>query len=108
MAKLLEIVEGWTDELGPFTLKADGTAIDLTGLTVELVLKGRDGVAVTTTGNTRVDDDETTGQVYYQPDADDLTNVGSPYTVHWKVTDGAGDVVFFPNGAADSIVVFKP
>lgn len=108
MAKLLEIVEGWTGELGPFTLKADGVAVDLTGLTVELVLKDRNGTAVTTTGDTRVHGTPTTGQVYYRPDEDDMTNALSPYTVHWKVTDGSGYSVFFPNGAADTLVVFKP
>lgn len=108
MAKLLEIVEGWTGELGPFTLKADGVAVDLTGMTVGLVLKKRAGETVSTLGNTRVDDAPNTGRVYYAPDADDMVNALSPYTVHWQVTDGVGKVVFFPNGAADTIVVFKP
>lgn len=108
MAKLLDIVEGWTGEIGPFTLKADGTAVDLTGMTVELVLKDRSGTAVTTSGDTRVHGTPTTGQVYYQPDAADMTSAASPYSVHWKVTDGSGYVVFFPNSAADTIVVFKP
>ena len=62
----------------------------------------------TTTGDTRVHGTPTTGQVYYRPDAADMTNSLSPYTLHWKVTDGSGYVVFFPNGAADTIVVFKP
>ena len=108
MAKLLDIVEGWTGELGPFTLKADGTAVDLTGMTVELILKDRSGTVVTTSGDTRVHGTPTTGQVYYQPDAADMTSAASPYSVHWKVTDGSGYVVFFPNSAADTIVVFKP
>jgi hypothetical protein len=108
MAKLLDIVEGWTGELGPFTLKADGTAVDLTGMTVELILKDLSGTVVTTSGDTRVHGTPTTGQVYYQPDAADMTSAASPYSVHWKVTDGSGYVVFFPNSAADTIVVFKP
>lgn len=108
MAKLLEIVEGWTGELGPFTLKADGVAVDLTGMTVALILKDRSGAQVITTGDTRVDGTPSTGQVYYRPDADDMSNALSPYTVHWQVTDGSGYVVFFPNGAADTIVVFRP
>lgn len=108
MAKLLEIVEGWTGELGPFTLKADGVAVDLTGMTVALVLKDKDGAAVDTTGDTRVSGTPTSGKVYYAPGAADMTNAASPYTVHWSVTDAFGKVVFFPNGAADTIVVFKP
>lgn len=72
------------------------------------MLKDRSGTAVTTTGDTRVHGTPTTGQVYYQPDAADMTSAASPYSVHWKVTDGSGYVVFFPNSAADTIVVFKP
>ncbi len=108
MAKLLEIVEEWTGELGPFTLKADGVAVDLTGLTVELVLTSRNGDAVVTTGDTRISGTPTTGQVYYRPDVDDMTAALSPYTLHWKVTDGSGYTVYFPNGAADTVAVFKP
>lgn len=107
MAKLLDVVEGWTDELGPFTLKADGVAVDLTGMTVALVLTDVLGATVTIAGSTRVDSDPTTGKVYYQPTAADLTNALQPYKLRWRVTDGA-DVVFFPNAAADTIAVFKP
>ena len=108
MAKLLDIVEGWTGELGPFTLKADGTAVDLTGLTVALILRDRSGTAVTTAGDTRVHGTPTSGQVYYRPDAADMTAALSPYSAHWQVTDGSGYVVYFPNAAADTIVVFTP
>lgn len=108
MAKLLEIVEGWTDELGPFTLKADGAAVDLTGMTEELIVRDRNGALVTLAGTTRISDTPTTGQVYYQPDAADLPNSAQPYSLHWKITDGDGNVVFFPNGAPDTITVFRP
>jgi len=39
MKELLELTENWTDELGPFTLKNDGVAVDLAGLIVTLVLR---------------------------------------------------------------------
>lgn len=107
MAKLLDVVEGWTDELGPFTLKADGVAVDLTGLTVALVLTDVYGATVTVAGTTRVDGTPSTGRVYYTPAAGDLRNALQPYKLRWRVTDGA-DVVFFPNAAADTIAVFKP
>jgi hypothetical protein len=106
MSTLVEIAEGWTDELGPFTLEADGSPVDLTGLTVSLVLRGRDGTLVTTTDDTRIDDDPTSGKVYYTPDATDLSAAQSPYTLRWQVTDGDG-IVFFPNGRADALVVYR-
>ncbi len=108
MSKLVEIVEGWTEELEAFTLKASGTAVNLTGMTVELILTTKEKVAVTLTGTVRVDDDPTTGRVYYKPTAADLQNDLSPYGIRWKVTDGAGDAVFFPNNKADELIVFKP
>ena len=108
MAKLLDVVEGWTDELGPFTLKADGVAVDLTGMDEELILRDKDGALVTVAGTTRIDGTPTTGKVYFKPAAGDLLNSKSPYKLHWKITDGAGDVVFFPNGAPDSLVVYRP
>jgi hypothetical protein len=104
---LVEIVEGWTDEIGPFTLKADDVAVDLTGLTVELIIRSKNGALVETTSDARVDDDPTTGQVYWTPDAADLSYADSPYAIRWKVTDGDGNVVFFPSGAADHIKVYR-
>jgi hypothetical protein len=103
---LVEIVEGWTDEIGPFTPKADDVAVDLTGLTVELILRSKTGALVETTSDARVDDDPTTGKVYWTPDAADLSAAQSPYTLRWKVTDDSG-VVFFPNGRADELVVHR-
>jgi hypothetical protein len=41
-APLLSIVEGWNGAL-PFTLNADGAGIDLTGLTVAIVLRNAAG-----------------------------------------------------------------
>jgi hypothetical protein len=109
MQPLLRIVEGWTAELGPFTLMADGVPINLTGLTVELELRPAGSTAyVDTAGNVRVDDDTTTGRVYYKPDAADFVAANSPYAMHWKVTDGDGNVVFFPNVGADLVNVYVP
>lgn len=101
-----DIVEGWTGDLD-FQLKADGVIVNLTGLTVELVLTDRDGVAVTTTGNITVFD-AANGKVRYIPDAADLDDAKSPYRARWKVTDGTGKIVFFPNGVGDVYVVRKP
>lgn len=110
MAKLFEVVEGWTQELGPITLKMDGVALDLTGLTVVLALRGNDDQVITIAGSTRVASNQVTekGHVYYTPAAADLTRAKSPINIRWKVTDGAGTIVFFPNAAADQIVVYEP
>lgn len=107
MSLLCTVTEGWTQELGPFTLLVDGVPLDLTGMTVALILRNVQGRLSTVTGDTRIDAAPTTGKVYYKPDAVDLLAKKGPYTLHWKVTDGAGDVVFFPNGAADTIAVIQ-
>lgn len=111
---LTDITEGWTQELGPFTLLVDGAALDLTGFTVEAELRNDIGTAITS-GSVRVASSQSTtgkGQVYYTPSAADLVwRIGgrefTPYSLRWKVTDGGGAVVFFPNGARDIIRVFQ-
>lgn len=108
-----DIVEGWTAEVGPFTLKADGVAIDLTGFIASqilaLVRKVGETTYVPTTGDMRIDDDPATGKVYWSPDAIDFpTGSFGTYEFRFKVTDGDGKVAFFPNGAAQQIRVFKP
>jgi len=113
MAELFSIVEGWTKELGPFTLKIDGVPPSLLGMTVALQLRPvkRPGLFSDGTGDVRLaqtTDALASGQVYYKPDAEDFTAAHSPYTLRWKVTDGNSDVVFFPNDAADTIVVQLP
>lgn len=108
MAVLAHITEGWTDRLGPFVLRVDGTPFDMTGMnSISLVLRNKNGGTVDTSGDVTQDVDPTTGKVYYKPDSTDFKATLSPYTVHWKVEDGAGDIVFFPNGEADTIVVHK-
>jgi len=106
MSTLLSIATGWTDTL-TFTLKADGTAVDLTGLTPTIVLHDPSGALVQTTGTVTVLNQTTnTGQVTYDPVANDFSLAGK-YAVRWKVVDGAGAVVYFPNGAADTVVVYQ-
>ncbi len=102
-----DIVEGETIERGPFTLEADGAPVDLTGMTIALVLRAKDGTLVETAGDTRIDDDPATGRVYWTPDATDLSWQQSPYSLHWQVTDSDGKVVFFPSGDAARIAVYR-
>ncbi len=108
MSLLLSVTEGWTGRLGPFVLKVDGTPQNLTGLTVALMLRGRNGELVTTTGDTELANQTTTpGGVYWDPDAADLAYRQSPYRMHFQVTDGDGKTVFFPNGQPDEIAVYQ-
>ena len=106
MSRLLELTEGWTGPL-PFTLKADGNPVDLTGMTVELILTDTNGSQVNTAGLVTVTT-ATSGLVAYAPARTDLTASGSPFAVRFKVTDGSAKVVYFPNGQADQIEVHRP
>jgi len=111
MAKILDVVEGWTQELGPFMLRADGSPITLTGLTVTLILRGHGDTEETEipSGQIRVADQGTDpGEAYFTPVAGDLVNASSPYTIRWRLTDGNGDHAYVPNGPADTITVYRP
>jgi hypothetical protein len=106
MAEPVKVVEGWTDELGPFTLLSDGVALDLTGKSVVFHLRDKNGVVVAFTGTTRIDGTPTSGKVYYKPTMTDLLSGKSPYEYHWQVTDGFSNVVFYPSATnGDKIVV---
>jgi len=75
---------------------------------VSMILRDGTGALVPLAGTTRIDSDPATGKVYYTPAATDLMALNSPYNLHWQVIDGAGTVVFFPNGAADRLAVVRP
>jgi len=112
MSALLDITEGWTGRL-TFTLEtkatanSDAEALDGTGLYLtDVIVKGSDGTAVETSGDFGwVTQDE--GTVYYDPDAADFSAALSPYSIHFEVTDGAGQKVYFPNGKAGEIRVHR-
>ena len=102
----VDVTEGWTGALD-FHLKVDGVFFKIpVGATVTLVLKDKNAAVVDVTGDISVVDADL-GKVRYLPDSTDLVAANSPYTAHWKVTDGAGAIVFFPNGEADKWQVFK-
>ena len=108
MAVILDIVEGTTARQGPFTLKVDGSPLNLTGLTVTLQLRGSGQASyVDTAGDTEVDADQVTntGQVYWDPDAADLEYTRSEYSMRFKVVDGAAKVAFWPNAEPEKIRV---
>lgn len=77
--------------------------VSIEGFDIELIMHDSSGEVVDTTGKvTNLDDgtDANKGKVQFSPGADDLLSSGSPYTLHWKVTDGVGKVDFWPNGDA--------
>jgi hypothetical protein len=104
MSVLTSIVEGWTGRL-TFTLKADGTALNGTGLTLsDCLLTGKDGTQVSTTGDFGWVV-QASGTVYLDADAADFEASKSPYQVRFKLTDGDGKIVYFPNAEADYLIV---
>lgn len=100
------LVEGWTDPVDCI-LKADGVALNLTGITVAMLAYDRANTLLTLTGTVSVPS-AATGQVRFTPAATDLLNANSPMKVRWKLTDGAGKVRFIPNADADKWTVRKP
>ena len=115
MSFLTDVVAGWTGRLGPFTLRKAGTPFSLTGYTVTAIIRQSNGVQSPTGGTVVIDADQVTnpGRVYYDPVATDFVwnDVRGPvvqsHTIHWKVMDGAGKIVFFPNGDGDEIAVHR-
>jgi hypothetical protein len=101
----IQITEGWTGNID-MQLLADGVAVDLTGVTVALVLTGRDAVAVDTTGDVAVFE-AATGKIRWNPDAADLAVTKSPYRIRAKVTDAVSKIVFFPSGPGGRVVVHR-
>jgi uncharacterized phiE125 gp8 family phage protein len=95
----LKLVEGHTGVIDE-TLKTNGTAVDLTGMTVALLLQTADGTPVPTLGNVTVPS-PSAGLVRYSPAAGDLVAVDTPHVARWKVIDAGGHIVFFPSDAGE-------
>src|SRR3989337_1754637 len=100
-------VEGWTIPRD-FILKVDGAVQDLTGMTITLVAKDKDGTAITFSGTATIVSPPTDGKVRYSPGAADLTVARSPIAVRWKVRDAASKDQFHPNELEDIWTVHRP
>ncbi|HEV8639640.1 MAG TPA: hypothetical protein VGV13_00900 [Methylomirabilota bacterium] len=100
----VEVVHARTAPMD-FQLRADGTALDLSGKTLALLLKDRNGASISVTTSIVT---SASGVVRYSPAASDLEAEKSPYSAHWKVTDSTGKDLFCPNGAPDRWSVFRP
>ncbi len=104
MTPIVEVVEGWTGAL-PFTLKADEVAVDVTGMTVYIVLKNNRGVTVKDSTDGITVTSSTGGLVQYAPSSSDFTAVRSPYRIRFRVKDALNKIVYFPNEDEDLITV---
>ena len=92
----LSLIEGWTYPI-EYELLAAGTAADLSGCSVEMVLRDRRWRGSTTTGEVDIYD-TTGGKVRFLPGTTgDLVRSKSPYSVRFKITDGTGNISYFPN-----------
>jgi hypothetical protein len=97
------IVEGETQPILATLYDGSGssrTAIDGTGLTLGLVVRDRTGAPVSMTGKVSWDT-EASGIAQFDPAASDLKAANSPYAARWSVTDGTGDVAYYPNAEAE-------
>jgi len=106
MAASVAIIEGQTAPLD-WLLKANGTAQNLAGMTVEAVLKTVGGKPVQTAGDVQ-QFNSTAGIVRLDPDEVDFRAYRSPYTLSFKVTDPAGKIAYLPSTGPVIIVVRKP
>lgn len=102
---LTEVVEGWTQAL-PFRLDADGVPVDLTGMTVAIVLKNAQGTTINASTSGITVTSATGGVVEYLPSTSgDFYAAGTPYRVRFKVTDALSKTVYFPNVDPDLLKV---
>lgn len=92
-----DIVEGTTSDL-QFQLLESGSAIDLTGITVTLLLSDRGGAAVSNPGTVSITD-ATNGKVKLVPTGTSVFNsANGPYYARWKLTDGLNKISYCPTG----------
>lgn len=85
---------------------ASRTAADLTGLTLGIIIRDRQGADVPVTGKASVVT-AASGAVKFEPADTDFIAAGSPYKVTWTVTDGSSDVAWYPNKEAEEWRVRK-
>jgi hypothetical protein len=98
-----DVIEAWTGPVD-YQLRVNGAPLDLSGMTVELILRRADRSIVSSTGDVSILS-ATDGTVRYLPDANDFVARRGPYLARFKVTDALSRVVFFPNAEAEVITV---
>jgi hypothetical protein len=94
------VTEGVTTPLR-FQLLDDGAPIDLSGMTVTLLLQDRLGAVVSTAGMVTIIT-ATTGRVDFTPSTIAFFTVAnSPYHARFKLVNSTGGISFVPNGIRD-------
>lgn len=84
-----------------FQLLEDGIPIDLSGMTVTMLLEDRLGNVVSTAGMVTVVS-ASTGQVDLTPSTITLFSVtNGPYHARFKLVNSGGGISFVPNGLRD-------
>lgn len=101
----LYLVEGWTGGID-YTLKADDTAYDLTGCSVQIVAYDKNNTLLTLTGSMSIVS-AVAGSVRFSPGAGDILASNSKMHVRFKVTRSDSKIVFFPNGEPEEWIINK-
>lgn len=107
---LAEIVEGTNEPLsfGLRQLVYGSTSysyINLTGMTVSIILKDGRGVTVKDSTSGVSVTSSTGGVVAYAPSTSDFVAARTPYKIRFQVADSTGMKRFFPNEDEDLIKV---
>ena len=94
------IIAGTTAAL-KFQLLDAGAPINLTTITVALLLTNHLGVTVASPGVVSITD-ATAGKIQLAPtDINVFVPANGPYTARWKLTDGSGKISYLPSGPRD-------
>jgi len=88
--------EGYTGDI-IYQLLDNGLPFDATGMSIDIVLKDQAGLTVDVVGDVSWET-AALSKPKYIPDPTDFVAARSPYTAHWKVTNGT-KVLFYPQGA---------
>lgn len=95
-----QIIEGTTSAIR-FQLLEAGSAIDLTGATVTLLLSDKTGTTVSSPGTVTVTT-ASEGKVQLEPASiSTFSALLSPYSARWKIVDGTGKIYYVPTGPRD-------
>jgi hypothetical protein len=103
-SNILELTEGCTAAI-EYQLLHNNAPWNASLATAGAVLKDKNGAEVDLAGKVAWTT-PTVSKIKYSPAATDLLASKSPYTLHWKITDQASKVAFYPQGAAILVRVF--
>ncbi len=103
--QLDEYCEGWTSPI-EYTLEHNGESFSAAGMTPGMVLRDKDGNAITFTGTVEWAD-ETESKIRFNPASTDFDADLSPYTLRWKVTDTEGKIAYYPQGKAIILRIYR-